>query len=66
MTTYTKIPKPVGTSYTNRNAAGKQQYDQADITYDDSSVFYDSVSQNMYTKISKPTSTPYTKIPKPV
>lgn len=66
MNTYTKIPKPTGTSYTNRNTTGKQQYDQADIVYDDPNVFYDSVNQSMYTKVLKPAGTSYTKIPKPV
>lgn len=51
---YTFIPKPSGTTYRNTNAAGKQQYDQVDIEYDDASVFYDGVDENMYTFIPKP------------
>jgi len=65
MTTYTKITKPSGTSYTNTNAVGKQQYDQIDITYDDANVFYDGVNESQYTTISKPSGTTYTKITKP-
>lgn len=63
--TYTNITKPSSTSYTNLNAAGKQQYDQSDITYDDSSVFYDGINASQYTNLSKPSSTTYTNISKP-
>jgi hypothetical protein len=62
---YTKISKPSGTSYTNINAIGKQQYDQSDITYDDSSVFYDGINTSQYTNVNKPTGTTYTNISKP-
>jgi hypothetical protein len=51
---YTKILKPTGTTYTPVNSAGKIQYDQASLTYDDSSTFYDGYNPNQYTKISKP------------
>lgn len=63
---YTKIPKPGATPYTNINTIGKQQYDQADIAYDDSSVFYDGINVGAYTKLAKPVTASYTKIPKPV
>lgn len=52
--TYTKIAKPSATSYTNINIIGKQQYDQSDISYDDSTTYYDGVNLSQYTKISKP------------
>lgn len=65
MTTYTNIAKPSGTSYTNQNAIGKQQYDQSDITYDDANVFYDGINQSLYTNITKPSGTSYTNIAKP-
>jgi hypothetical protein len=65
MTTYTNIAKPSGTSYTNINTIGKQQYDQASIEYDDTSVFYDGVNESMYTNITKPSGTSYTNIAKP-
>lgn len=66
MTIYTNIPKPTGTGYTNLNPIGKQQYDQADVFYDDPSVFYDGVNINMYTNVNKPSGTVYTNIPKPI
>lgn len=65
MTTYTNITKPTGTTYTNTNTIGKQQYDQTDITYDDATVFYDGTNEAQYTNITKPTGTTYTNINKP-
>lgn len=65
MTTYTNIDKPSGTNYTNENALGKEQYDQASLTYDSSSTFYDGVNEGLYTNITKPTGTVYTNITKP-
>ena len=51
MTTYTNLTKPSGTSYTNQNTVGKQQYDQSDITFDDANVFYDGLNLSQYTKV---------------
>lgn len=56
-TTYTNINKPSQNSYIPFNPAGKEQYDQASIAYDDVSVFYDGVNESMYTNISKPSTT---------
>ncbi len=63
---YTYLAKPTGANYTNINAQGKEQYNQASLTYDDVNTFYDGVDQNAYIKIAKPTGTPYTNIPKPI
>jgi len=65
MTTYTNISKPSGTSYTNTNTIGKQQYDESSLTYDDSSTYYDGINPNQYTNIIKPSGTSYTNIAKP-
>lgn len=65
MTTYTNITKPSGTAYTNQNAVGKEQYDQATLTYDDSATYYDGVDQTLYTNVTKPTGTSYTNLLKP-
>lgn len=54
MTTYTNVAKPITPTYTNDNAQGKEQYDQASIMYDDVNVFYDGVNQSQYTSIAKP------------
>lgn len=62
---YTRIDKPTGASYTNLNVQGKEQYDQADITYDDANVFYDGVNDAAYTNVSKPTNSVYTMVAKP-
>ena len=65
MVTYTNINKPVGTSYTPINPVGKEQYDQASITYDDTNVFYDGTNEALYTNLTKPSGTTYTKLTKP-
>jgi len=62
---YTNIAKPVGTSYTNVNGIGREQYDQSDIIYDSAAVFYDGYNPSQYTNLTKPTGTVYTNIPKP-
>lgn len=51
---FTKVPKPVSTSYTNTNVMGKQQYDDALITYDDPTVYYDGVNPFQWTDVAKP------------
>lgn len=65
MTVYTNISKPSGTSYTNTNSIGREQYDQASLTYDDASIFYDGNNPSLYTNVTKPTGTSYTNIAKP-
>lgn len=60
---YTNITKPTGTSYTNLNGIGKYQYDQADIAYDDSAIFYDGYGNSLYTNIAKPIDGDFTTIP---
>ncbi len=65
MTTYTNITKPSGTSYTNMNGVGREQYDQSTITYDEATIFYDGIDENLYTNLNKPSGTVYTNIAKP-
>lgn len=62
---YTNISKPTSSVYTRLNIGDKTEYDQPDIEYDDSNIFYDGVNQNAYTDISKPTGSVYTMISKP-
>lgn len=54
---WTPVAKPTGTNYTNVNPAGKTQYDQSDIEYDDSSMFYDGVNPTQWTDVTKPSYT---------
>jgi len=65
MTTYTNITKPSGTSYSNQNTVGKEQFDDANVLFDDPVVFYDGVNQSQYSNITKPSGTSYTNINKP-
>lgn len=60
------VNKPTGPTYTNVNPQGKEQYDQATILYDDSSIFYDGANPNQWTDVNKPTTPAWTKITKPV
>jgi len=62
---YTYITKPTDATYTGVSSQGRQTYDEALLTYDDSSTYYDSVDENAYTNIAKPTSSTYTFIAKP-
>lgn len=63
---WTNIAKPGAQTYTNVNAQGKEQYDQADVTYDSATTFYDGVDQSQWTDINKPTTPTWTKIAKPI
>ena len=53
--TWTNVPKPTGTPYTRVTLVGKQQYDDPSITYDEATVYYDSVNQTAWTDVAKPT-----------
>ncbi len=66
MSTWTNIAKPTGTSYTNLNPQGKEQYDQADITYDSPLTFYDGVNMAQWTDVTKPTNNSWVKVNKPI
>jgi hypothetical protein len=62
---YTYISKPTSSVYTTINQGGREQYDQASLTYDDSNTYYDGYDPNSYTNIVKPTNSVYTMISKP-
>lgn len=63
--TWTPIAKPGAQTYLNVNPMGKEQYDQADITYDSATTFYDGVNMNQWTDVSKPATNAWVKINKP-
>lgn len=63
---WTPIAKPTGLNYTNINPAGKEQYDQANLTYDDANTFYDGANPSMWTDVLKPSTNGWVNIPKPV
>lgn len=62
---WTNVNKPTGTTYTNLNPQGKEQYDQADVTYDSATTFYDGVNPSQWTDIAKPVGPSWTKVAKP-
>ena len=51
---WTNVAKPTGTTYTNVNPQGKEQYDQSDVIYDSATTYYDGVNTNQWTDVSKP------------
>lgn len=63
--TYTNVPKPTSSVYSNVNPVGKQTFDDANTAYDSSVTPYDGVDMGAWTNVSKPVSSVYTKITKP-
>lgn len=59
---WTNVTKPTSTSYTKINGTGREVYDQPDITYDDSDIFFDGLNPNMWTNLAKPTITASTSM----
>ena len=62
---WTSVTKPTTSGWTSINPAGRTQYDQSDITYDDSNMFYDGVDYNSWTNVTKPATSNWTNISKP-
>lgn len=62
---WNNVSKPSVIGYTNVNPRGKEEYDQADIAYDDSNSYYDGVNPNQWTDVSKPVSSVWSKVNKP-
>lgn len=62
---WSNVTKPTNTSWTNTNPGGRTQYDQSDITYDSSSMFYDGIDYNAWTDVNKPNASSWTKVSKP-
>lgn len=52
--TYTNVAKPTSSVYSNQNPVGKEQFDDSNITYDSSTVFYDGVNQTAFSSLAKP------------
>ena len=64
--TWTNTVKPTTSGWTNINPAGRTQYDQPDIAYDDPNMFYDGISPNSWTHLTKPTTSSWTDVSKPI
>lgn len=62
---WTNINKPFGTSYTTLNPMGKEQYDQASLTYDDANTFYDGINMSQWSNVTKPGASSWTNVAKP-
>lgn len=62
---WTNVAKPTGTPYTNVNTQGKEQYDQANMTYDSTTTYYDGVNQGAWTDMAKPVAGGWTNVAKP-
>lgn len=59
------LSKPSLLAYTNVNPGGKEQYDQASLTYDDANTYYDGLNPNMWTDIAKPSVFSWVNVAKP-
>lgn len=66
MATWQNVPKPTASLWTSVNPAGKEQYDQASLTYDDSSTYYDGVNLAQWTAVAKPSVVGWMNVPKPI
>jgi len=62
---WTPVAKPGAQTYTTVNPTSKTQYDQSDVTYDSTTVFYDGGDPNMWTDVSKPGAQSWTNVAKP-
>ncbi len=58
------IGKPSVRSWTNIQTYSPI-YDEADLTYDSPTTFYDGINQTAWTKVPKPTINSWSNIPKP-
>lgn len=56
MATYTNIPKPTDSTWNPIITKGQEQYDQSNIFYDDTAVFYDGINIADWTNVLKPVS----------
>lgn len=52
--TWTSVAKPSVASWSYVNPSGKEQYDQADLTFDSATTYYDGVNPNQWSFVSKP------------
>lgn len=62
---WVSIAKPTTASWVSLNPQGKEQYDQATLTYDDASTFYDGINPSLWTGVTKPTTASWVTIAKP-
>lgn len=52
---WTPVTKPTSSIWTYINPVGKEQYDQANLSYDDSGTYYDGINTLLWTDVAKPT-----------
>lgn len=63
---WTKIAKPVSSVWTAVNPRGKEQYDQASLTYNDANTYYDGIVPLQWTGIAKPSTNAWVNVSKPI
>ena len=51
---WTNVSKPTTPTWTNTTAQGKTQYDQSDVEFNDSNIYYDTVNYLAYTRVENP------------
>lgn len=52
---WTTVAKPTGTPYTAVSPQGKEMFDDPNVLYDDSTIFFDGVNTTAWGNILKPT-----------
>lgn len=65
MSAWTTVAKPTSSVWTTVNPQGKEQYDQASLTYDSASTLYDGVNPAQWSDVSKPVVSSWVSVAKP-
>lgn len=62
---WVSIAQPTPGAYTTVNPMGLEQYDDADVLYDDPNTFYDGTDTTSWTSVSNPSIVAWTNVPNP-
>lgn len=51
---YINVLKPTDSTYTEVNSSGKEGFDDASTTFDQTTTFFDGVSMSVWTEVPRP------------